>query len=78
VRSLGDLPLAVVTASENAESRDWAEAQDALADLSVNHAHRTARSSHGGLLLDEQPATESAGAIDDVVAAVRSGRPIHP
>ena len=39
--TLGDRPLAVLTASENLTDPGWADAQDQLAALSTNHVHRT-------------------------------------
>ncbi len=71
VRTLGDLPLAVLTASENAADPDWADAQDALAALSGDAVHRTVTSSHEGLLLDPGPARASVAAIAGVVARTR-------
>jgi pimeloyl-ACP methyl ester carboxylesterase len=72
--SLGDKPLAVITASENSVGIDgWTGAQDQLAGLSDNALHRTVESTHAGLLEDAGPSADSVRAIADVVSAVRSG-----
>ncbi len=78
LRTLGDRPLAVLTASDNAAKPGWAGAQDALTELSSNVSHVTVRSSHEGLLEDPAPTAESIRAISRVVAAVRTGRPVEP
>jgi pimeloyl-ACP methyl ester carboxylesterase len=70
-------PLAVVTASENADgTRGWAEAQDRMADLSSNSSHWTAATTHVGLLDDAHGSTSSVRAITAVVTAVRTGAPV--
>jgi pimeloyl-ACP methyl ester carboxylesterase len=74
--TLGDLPLVVFTASEQLGTDGWAAAQDELAELSTNRAHRKVDSSHQGLVDDNEAAAESARAIDAVVAAVRDARAI--
>ncbi|HYO33313.1 MAG TPA: alpha/beta hydrolase [Nocardioidaceae bacterium] len=75
--TLGDLPLAVLTASENSDGIEgWAGAQDELAALSVNHIHRTVDSTHTGLLEDTGPATESIRAIVEVITSARTGTPV--
>lgn len=72
--TLHDLPLAVLSASVNVDGNaGWAEAQDRLAALSTDTVHRVVDSSHMGLLEDPGPAQQSVDAIDQVVAAVRSG-----
>jgi pimeloyl-ACP methyl ester carboxylesterase len=73
--TLHDLPLAVLTASENG-SEGWPAAQDRMALLSTNHVHRVIESTHDGLVADEGPAAESVRAIAAVVVAVRSGSPL--
>ncbi len=75
--TLDHLPLAVLTASESLDGEGWAAAQDQLAALSPNRAHATVHSSHEGLVVDEAPAAASTRAIDDVVAAVRTGNPLQ-
>jgi pimeloyl-ACP methyl ester carboxylesterase len=70
-------PLAVVTASEESlETTGWAAAQDRLATLSTNHAHRTVHSTHPGLLEDQHGSTESVRAITEVITSVRTGTPL--
>ena len=73
--TLGDLPLAVLTASEN-QSEGWPAAQDRMAVLSTNHVHRVIESTHDGLVADEGPAAEAVRAIAAVVVAVRNGSPL--
>jgi pimeloyl-ACP methyl ester carboxylesterase len=75
--TLGDRPLAVLTASENSVGNDgWAEAQSQLAALSTNSVHRTVDSTHTGLLEDVRPAAASVRAITEVVSSVRTGTPL--
>ena len=75
--TLGDRPLAVLTASESSAATDgWIGAQDALAALSSNSVHRTVESSHTGLLEDVRPAAGSVRAITEAVASVRTGTPL--
>ena len=75
--SIGDRPLAVLTASESLEGDGWQEAQDELGRLSTNHLARTVRSSHDGMVSDADVAAESADAITAVVASARTGRPVR-
>jgi pimeloyl-ACP methyl ester carboxylesterase len=75
--TLGDKPLAVVTASETATNTEgWVEAQDELVTLSSNVVHQTVESSHMGLVEGAGPADASVRAIDAVVTSVRSHRPL--
>ena len=76
--TLGDRPLAVVTASENLSTDGWQAAQDRLAELSTNCVQSVSESTHAGLLEDEHGAGDSVAAIQDVVAAVRTGTPLDP
>jgi pimeloyl-ACP methyl ester carboxylesterase len=70
-------PLAVVTASENADDTlGWAAAQDRMATLSTNSTHWTADTTHVGLLDDATGSTNSVRAITAVVTAVRTGIPV--
>jgi hypothetical protein len=70
--TLGDRPLAVITAGKGSAS-GWRGEQDNLATLSSNSEHRTvAGSTHQSLIDDEGDAAHSSQAIGDVVAAVRS------
>jgi hypothetical protein len=75
--SLHGRPLVVLTTSESLGTGGWAAAQDKLAALSDNHLHRNVKSSHAGLITDQQPAAESAHAIAEVIAAVRTGAPLR-
>lgn len=74
LETLGDLPLAVVSAATGSQS-GWAQEQTKLAALSSRSTHRTvAGSTHGSLILDAEDAMASSRAIEDVVREVRSGR----
>ena len=76
-KSLGDKPLAVVTAGE--QTAEWLHMQDELLALSPNHIHRVAAGgTHASLLFSDRDATVSSAAIDQVVQAVRAHRPLHP
>jgi pimeloyl-ACP methyl ester carboxylesterase len=73
--TLGDRPLAVVTAGEGSAS-GWMADQDDLARLSSNSNHRTvAGSTHASLIEDKTDAAQSSQAIRDIVDAVRGSRP---
>lgn len=74
--TLHDLPLAVLTASENLGDEGWLAEQDRMAALSTNHVHRVIESSHDGLVSGDGPAAESVRAIVEVVTAARSGSPL--
>ena len=71
--TLGDRPLAVLTASDSVANEGWTGAQGRLAALSTNHVERVVSSSHAGLLDDADPAAESVGAIAHVISSVRTG-----
>jgi pimeloyl-ACP methyl ester carboxylesterase len=74
--SLDDKPLVVVSAPVDAQ-QGWLEAQDAMIGLSSNSDHRLAPGQdHGSLIVSEEGAAISAQAIQDVVAAVRTGAPL--
>jgi pimeloyl-ACP methyl ester carboxylesterase len=67
-------PLFVLTAGEGSAA-GWMAKQNKLADLSTNSVHRVVDgASHGGLIMNEQPAAATSEAILDVVSSVRSGR----
>jgi pimeloyl-ACP methyl ester carboxylesterase len=69
--SLGDKPLAVVTAGESEPS--WLKQQDELATLSSNSIHRVVRgATHESLLYERSDSQATSAAIDEVVAAVRN------
>jgi pimeloyl-ACP methyl ester carboxylesterase len=75
--TLGDRPLAVLTASATSAGTDgWIGAQNHLAALSPSSVHRTVDSTHRGLLEDVRPAAASVRAISEVVSSVRTGTPI--
>jgi pimeloyl-ACP methyl ester carboxylesterase len=69
-------PLIVVTAGREHDDA-WLAAQDKLATLSTNSRHRiVADSTHASLVLDKTDATAASQAIRDVVASVRTSRPL--
>ena len=71
--SLGNKPLAVVTAGESEPS--WLKLQDELATLSSNSIHRVVKgATHESLLYERSDAQATSAAIDEVVAAVRNDR----
>jgi pimeloyl-ACP methyl ester carboxylesterase len=73
--SLGNKPLAVVTAGESESS--WLELQDKLATLSSNSIHRVVEgATHTSLLYDRSDSQATSAAIVEVVAAVRNDRPL--
>jgi pimeloyl-ACP methyl ester carboxylesterase len=68
--TLGDRPLAVVTAATGSRA-DWAAQQDDLARLSSTPVHRTVPgSTHASLVEDKADAAESSRAIRDIVKAM--------
>jgi pimeloyl-ACP methyl ester carboxylesterase len=70
--SLGDRPLAVISAGEGSAA-GWAEQQDDLAILSSHSVHRTiAGSTHQSLIDEQTDASQSSRAIRDIVKAVRA------
>ena len=76
LESLGDKPLIVVTAAEDAEV-GWLPLQDKMANLSTNSIHRVVQDvTHSSLTEDKGGSAISIQAILDVVAAVRSGVPL--
>jgi pimeloyl-ACP methyl ester carboxylesterase len=73
--SLGNKPLAVVTAGKSEPS--WLKRQDELATLSSNSIHRVVKgATHESLLYDRSDSQATSAAIDEVVAAVRNDRPL--
>jgi pimeloyl-ACP methyl ester carboxylesterase len=70
-QSLGDRPLVVVSAAQDAQA-GWLPLQDRLAKLSTNSSHRVVPSTHIALVTDRTAAQTSIQAIRDVVRAVRS------
>lgn len=78
LRSLADLPLVVLTAGTGTRP-GWDASQDALAALSTNSLHRVVDgATHASLTTDPEHAAVTAAGILDVVAAVRTGRPLAP
>jgi pimeloyl-ACP methyl ester carboxylesterase len=74
--SLGNKPLAVVTAPKQAEP-GWLKLQDDLATLSSKSIDRVVKgATHTSLLYDRNDAQATSAAIDEVVAAVRNDRPL--
>ena len=72
----GSKPLIVVTAGRAHDERSLA-AQDKLATLSTNSRHDVvADATHASLYLDKTHAAAASQAIRDVVASVRSHRPL--
>jgi pimeloyl-ACP methyl ester carboxylesterase len=69
--SLGDRPLAVLTAGTGSAA-SWPAEQNDLATLSSNSVHRTlASATHQSLIDDKSDAAQSSRAIGDVVRAVQ-------
>ena len=67
----------VVTAGRG-HDETWLAAQDKLATLSTNSQHRiVADATHASLVLDKTDAAAASQGIRDVVAAVRSSRPLE-
>jgi pimeloyl-ACP methyl ester carboxylesterase len=76
LRSLGNKPLAVVSAPKQAEP-DWLDLQDDLVTLSSNSTHRVVEgATHTSLLYERSDAQATSAAIVEVVTAVRSDRPL--
>jgi pimeloyl-ACP methyl ester carboxylesterase len=77
--SLGDFadkPLVVLTAGSGSDA-EWTAAQDDLASLSTNSAHRVIDgATHGEMILEEDAAAATSQAILDVVSSVRSAGPL--
>jgi pimeloyl-ACP methyl ester carboxylesterase len=72
----GSKPLVVLTAGQGHDAT-WRASQDKLAALSTNSRHRVAAdATHASLVLDETDAAVAVQAIRDVVASVRSSRPL--
>jgi len=74
--SLGNKPLAVVSAPKQAEP-GWLKLQDKLATLSTNSIHRVVKgATHTSLLYERSDAQATSAAIVEVVSAVRNDRPL--
>jgi len=74
--NLDGKPLIVLTA-DTGTAAGWEDAQDKMAALSVNSAHRVAKdTSHESLLYDKADAAAASEAIRDVIASVRTSQPL--
>ena len=89
IRSLGDIPLAVVTAGNHEDVklprrlaarlyRLWLTMQDELASLSPDHLHVVARNSNHFVQAADQQPEVVIRAVRAVVDAVRSDAPLPP
>jgi pimeloyl-ACP methyl ester carboxylesterase len=75
--SLGDLPLAVFTASETGPFPLWPELQAEMAGLSSNSLHRTIEgATHGSVIFNPHHARITREVIAMVIDAARSGTPV--
>jgi pimeloyl-ACP methyl ester carboxylesterase len=75
LRSLGDKPLAVVSAGT--QEPEWLDLQDDLATLSPNSIHRVVEGAkHTSVVYDRSDAQATSAAIVDVVQAVRKDQPL--
>ncbi len=73
--SLGDKPLAVISAGE--QSPSWLDMQEELAALSPDSIHRVVDgANHESLLYEKHDAQETSAAIVEVVEAVRNDQPL--
>jgi hypothetical protein len=75
-QNLGDRPLVVVTATQDALA-GWLPLQDRMATLSTNSSHPVVPYAHDGLVTDQTAAQTSIGAIRDVLHAVRGNAPLE-
>jgi pimeloyl-ACP methyl ester carboxylesterase len=73
--NLNGKPLIVLTADEGNDDK-WQSKQDHMATLSTNSLHRHANATHESLLDDETDSAAASQAIRDVIAAVRTARPL--
>jgi pimeloyl-ACP methyl ester carboxylesterase len=76
LRDFADKPLVVLTAGSEHDA-DWTAAQNEMAALSTNSAHRVVGgATHASLILDEKDATAATRAILGVVSSVRGAEPV--
>ena len=75
--TLGDIPLAVLTAGDGMQA-GWLAEQRRMATLSSNSLQRTARLEHSALVQERAGAAASSDAIASVVKAVRTGGRVLP
>jgi len=74
--NLNGKPLIVLTA-DTGNAAGWQQAQDHMATLSTDSSHRIAKATtHESLLYDEADSAQASQAIRDVIAAVRTARPL--
>ena len=72
----GGKPLIVLTA-DTGHDAEWRSAQDRLARLSTNSVHRVAEATtHMSMIDDEVDSAAATRAIRDVVASVRTAKPL--
>lgn len=77
LQDFGDKPLVVLTAGIGSDAA-WHAAQDRLATLSTDSAHRVIDGAgHSEFLVEEPAAAATTQAILDVVTAVRHNAPLH-
>jgi pimeloyl-ACP methyl ester carboxylesterase len=75
--SLHGKPLIVLTA-DTGNDAGWQQKQDHMAALSTNSLHRVAHATtHDSMVSDPADSGAASRAIHDVVAAVRTGRPLR-
>jgi pimeloyl-ACP methyl ester carboxylesterase len=75
--TLNGKPLIVLTA-DTGNAAGWQQKQDHMATLSTNSLHRIANATtHESLLDDETDSAAASQATRDVVAAVRTARPLR-
>jgi pimeloyl-ACP methyl ester carboxylesterase len=76
LKSLGDMPLIVVTAAKEAQD-GWLPLQAEMAALSTNSIHRVLpNATHASLIEDKGDAAIASQAIRDVVDSVRAATPL--
>lgn len=76
LRDFANKPLVVLTAGKGHDAA-WSTAQNHLATLSTNTAHRViAGAAHEDLVANEQDAAATTQAILDVTSSVRTARPL--
>ena len=73
--TLGNRPLMVVTALKDAQE-GWTALQDQVPKLSSNSSHWSLSTTHASLVEDKAEAALSSQAIREVVAAVRTSKPL--
>jgi hypothetical protein len=74
--TIGDRPLVVLSAGSEIQA-GWSTAQERMAQLSGNAAHRVVPTGTHDSVLIGADAPASAQAILDVLASVRTGSPVR-